>query len=290
MVLCLSRGSPEIAVYKKLLNEFSEAWGYHLQIDGSPFEYPHLSEFLSICREVGISDIGVRTGESVTASDIEMLQKHNIRSIMFRLFDQNLEMNLAVTTDKQFSTEVSAVLEQEILERFDEIVRYCEDRSIRLLVLERGIISLFRKKIINPLFPSQYKEIMIKIVRHNKSGSQMGIALSHCPNKILLHPEAAYASNSGGCSAGIISCAVNTNGDIIPCLPLFNMVLGNICENSLKSVWSKSYVLSQLRDRNGLKGKCGKCEYKSSCGGCRAEGYHSRGDLLEEDPTCWLEG
>ena len=35
-----------------------------------------------------------------------------------------------------------------------------------------------------------------------------------------------------------------------------------------------------------LKGKCGECEYREACGGCRGRAYAYSGDYLAEDPVC----
>jgi MoaA/NifB/PqqE/SkfB family radical SAM enzyme len=44
--------------------------------------------------------------------------------------------------------------------------------------------------------------------------------------------------------------------------------------------------LSNLRDRNLLKGFCKICPYKNICGGCRAKAYAYFKDPLESDPGC----
>jgi MoaA/NifB/PqqE/SkfB family radical SAM enzyme len=41
-----------------------------------------------------------------------------------------------------------------------------------------------------------------------------------------------------------------------------------------------------LRNFNDLKGKCGKCEFKEVCGGCRARAFEATGDFLAEEPLC----
>jgi hypothetical protein len=38
-----------------------------------------------------------------------------------------------------------------------------------------------------------------------------------------------------------------------------------------------------------LGGKCGACEYRSVCGGCRARAFATSGDVLAEDPSCTYE-
>ncbi|MEK7853963.1 MAG: hypothetical protein AAB272_03350, partial [candidate division NC10 bacterium] len=35
-----------------------------------------------------------------------------------------------------------------------------------------------------------------------------------------------------------------------------------------------------------LGGKCGPCEFKTVCAGCRARAYAATGDFLAEEPFC----
>ncbi|MEM0313831.1 MAG: radical SAM/SPASM domain-containing protein, partial [Candidatus Bathyarchaeia archaeon] len=35
-----------------------------------------------------------------------------------------------------------------------------------------------------------------------------------------------------------------------------------------------------------LKGKCGVCEYREICGGCRTRAEFYTGDLFASDPAC----
>jgi radical SAM protein with 4Fe4S-binding SPASM domain len=51
-------------------------------------------------------------------------------------------------------------------------------------------------------------------------------------------------------------------------------------------VWHNSEIFLSLRDFSRLKGKCGACEYKRVCGGCRARAYEATGDHLAEEPLC----
>ncbi len=61
---------------------------------------------------------------------------------------------------------------------------------------------------------------------------------------------------------------------------------GNVRESGLVSVYRDAPLFRQLRDRDLLKGKCGACEYRYVCGGCRARAYAITGDYLESDPFC----
>jgi len=89
-----------------------------------------------------------------------------------------------------------------------------------------------------------------------------------------------------GCSAGYNGITVDYDGTIYPCrrLPLG---LGNILNTDFFTVWTKSRILGGLRDRDLLKGKCGKCKIRWECGGCRAAAYAAKKDYLGEDTQCF---
>ena len=88
-----------------------------------------------------------------------------------------------------------------------------------------------------------------------------------------------------GCHAGILYFSLRPNGDVYPCAFL-PVKVGNIREQSLTSIWRNSKVLNELRERSLLKGKCGECAYRETCGGCRGRAYACSGDYLDADPVC----
>ena len=64
------------------------------------------------------------------------------------------------------------------------------------------------------------------------------------------------------------------------------VVAGNVREQSFAEIWQSSPVLRELRDPEQLKGRCGSCEFKQLCGGCRCRAQAAHGDYLQEDPAC----
>jgi AdoMet-dependent heme synthase len=105
-----------------------------------------------------------------------------------------------------------------------------------------------------------------------------------------------------GCVAGMYYCRIYPNGDVTPC-PYLPVKLGNTREKSFKEIWFGNEMLKKLRNPDCLEGKCGACEFKVVCGGCRARAYglssdfidycgdlHEPGELkgnyLAEDPWC----
>lgn len=88
-----------------------------------------------------------------------------------------------------------------------------------------------------------------------------------------------------GCLAGTSVCFVSHKGEVFPCgyLPV---TAGNVLEQPFHEIWEDSLVFARLRDTANLKGKCGICEYRNVCEGCRARAYGETGDYLAEEPYC----
>jgi AdoMet-dependent heme synthase len=83
-----------------------------------------------------------------------------------------------------------------------------------------------------------------------------------------------------GCMAGMYYCRIYPNGDVTPC-PYLPIKLGNTREKSFGEIWFNSPIFKALRDSNSLKGKCGICEYRLLCGGCRARAYGLSSDFID---------
>ena len=62
--------------------------------------------------------------------------------------------------------------------------------------------------------------------------------------------------------------------------------LGNVKEQSLKSIYTTHPLLVSMRNPSNLKGRCGACEFKVICGGSRARAYAEFQDPCQEDPAC----
>ncbi len=91
-----------------------------------------------------------------------------------------------------------------------------------------------------------------------------------------------------GCLAGTGFSFISYQGDVKGCGYL-DVVAGNVKQESFSRIWSDSPLFCELRDLSNIKGKCGVCEYKKICGGCRARAYEATGDYLAAEPYCIYE-
>jgi radical SAM protein with 4Fe4S-binding SPASM domain len=100
-------------------------------------------------------------------------------------------------------------------------------------------------------------------------------------------PDSPILSYRTRCPCGIDYCRITPDGKVTPC-PYMPTVAGDLRERSFGEIWSGSAVFDALRRRE-LGGKCGRCEYRLVCGGCRARALATNGDYLAADPSCAYE-
>lgn len=107
---------------------------------------------------------------------------------------------------------------------------------------------------------------------------------AHSAGLAALEPDAADCR--GGCQAGMSIGCITAEGDVTPCV-MFPLVLGNLKRDSLRNIWEQSETVATLKSRE-VKGICGTCRFKKTCGGCRAAAWAVDGDMMAEDPYCWI--
>ncbi len=95
----------------------------------------------------------------------------------------------------------------------------------------------------------------------------------------------------GGCSAGTKFSNVDPLGNVHPCQFWQHVNLGNVRERKFSEIWNdehNEFLVGMRQKDKMLKGRCGKCSYKTVCGGCRIRAEVVHGDIWAEDPACYL--
>ncbi|RTZ96209.1 MAG: heme b synthase [Deltaproteobacteria bacterium] len=88
-----------------------------------------------------------------------------------------------------------------------------------------------------------------------------------------------------GCLGGIGFCFVSHTGIVQPC-GFLDLNCGDVTQTRFGEIWHRAEIFRNLRDYDKLSGKCGPCEYKRVCGGCRARAFEATGDYMTEEPLC----
>ena len=129
-----------------------------------------------------------------------------------------------------------------------------------------------------------------RIIRqHPQPVDKESTAKGHPPRRLGgCHPEPGTKHGPmAGCMGGKSFAFISHVGKVQIC-GFLEEVAGDLRQANLdfESIWKNSAFLQKIRAVDDYKGKCGWCEYRRVCGGCRARAYAMRGDYMESEPFC----
>ncbi len=198
--------------------------------------------------------------------------------------------------------QVNTTLTQHNYDEIDDVMSLAEKLGVENFHLF-FLVPTGRGKKIADITPAMYEE-MIKNTFAKTARHKLNVKPSCAPQFMRIAKDMNLDMRQWvrGCMAGLYYCRVYPNGEITPC-PYLPIKLGNVRDKSFKDIWFNSEVFKKIRDFDSLEGKCGVCEYRSICGGCRARAYglstdfidycgdlhepaELKGDYLKEDPWC----
>jgi len=198
--------------------------------------------------------------------------------------------------------QVNTTLTQQNYDQIDDIMALAENIGVENFHLF-FLVPTGRGVKMADISPAQY-ENMIKTTFAKVAKHRLNVRPSCAPQFMRIAKDMGLDMSRWirGCLAGLYYCRVYPNGDVTPC-PYLPIKLGNVRETSFKDIWFHSDMFKTLRDFDALKGKCGVCEHRVVCGGCRARAYglssdfidycgdlheptEAKGDYLTEDPWC----
>jgi AdoMet-dependent heme synthase len=139
------------------------------------------------------------------------------------------------------------------------------------------------------LGPAENEAVLALLVELETRYRGRMMVRSKCNPALMRHvaeraPDSPLMSYQTRCPCGVHYCRITPEGRVTPC-PYTPVVAGDLRSHSFAEVWWGSPVLRSLRD-GAPGGKCGRCEYRELCGGCRARAHAVTGDLLAEDASC----
>lgn len=168
-----------------------------------------------------------------------------------------------------------------------------------------------KRMVSQDLSPEEREEIMLFLLNKLLSGSKATILtttpqlarvavssqqgqsrdvflpMAHMQTSKVSKKAVALADFIGGCGAGRLYCSISPEGDVHPCVFL-PIKVGSLRKDKFEDLWLNSEIFESLRNRENLKGSCGKCTFKYVCGGCRARAYAYTCNVLGSDPGCIL--
>ncbi len=197
--------------------------------------------------------------------------------------------------------QVNITILQENYRQIAEIISFCESLGVTEFQLF-FLVPTGRGTAVEDITPEMYETIIHTVMEKTASGT-VTIRPTCAPQYTRIRAQLGMEQAAfPGCLAGKQYLRIYPTGDVTPC-PYLPLTIGNVIRTPLAEIWHNSAVLKDLRNPEQLEGKCGACEFRNVCGGCRARAYGlhravgnscgkldelgtSAGNYLAEEPWC----
>ena len=284
---------------------------------GEPLMRPDIWEIIDYCHEKGAMPV-IGTNATLITDDIaQKMAEHKIPRISVSIdfptaaehdkfrgqpgcFDESIE-GIKIAKRHGIGVQINTTVTTLNADKIDEIHDLAEDLGVDAFHIFMLVPTGRGSDMLEQELPPEEYERVLTWAYHRQKTSPLHFKPTDSPHyyriirqlakeegKKVTREEYGLDAMTRGCLGGITFCFVSHVGDLQPC-GYFDMQLGNVKEKPFSEIWTESKVFNDLRDYSLLKGKCGACEYKAVCGGCRARALEITGDYLAEEPYCIYE-
>ncbi|WP_435627684.1 radical SAM protein [Candidatus Ferrigenium straubiae] len=154
------------------------------------------------------------------------------------------------------------------------------------------LVCTGRGESMSDISPITYERVLNQLVAAQEQSRDLLIRARCAPHYKRIAYQRDPASTltraagyeGGGCLAGIHYCRITPEGGVTAC-PYIPTEEGNIRDTKFWDIWNQSPTFRSLRNPM-LQGKCGSCEFRKLCGGCRARPLALGGGMMDTDPWC----
>jgi len=304
---------------KRIVDEIHDFGATYFGISGGePLQRKDLPEIIGYAKNTGMNVSVITNGCFLDDKTFDNLVRHEVRVSIS--VDGPKEINDAIRGKGAYTKAVSAMEKTSkaglldclvatlanvdatrnnvTSEDMEHIIKLAEEYGARWVVIH-GFIPFNRTKehLAKAPSPEQYEKIWNQVYDLRLKYKGKPEVNVYCPFFARVAKQRGLPDFNdwfnnfflGKCSIAGKYMSVIENGDVIPCSFNDRIRLGNVQNKPLNQVWDQlqtSELTLKLRDRNNLKGKCGVCEYREICGGCRTRAEMYTGDLFGSDPAC----
>ncbi|MFQ5776566.1 MAG: radical SAM protein [Terriglobia bacterium] len=199
---------------------------------------------------------------------------------------QNAVQGIRAAGEAGLDVQVQMTLTRDNLSELPQVVRFSRQAGVRVLTVF-FLVCTGRGQDLVDLRPEEYERALRWLAQQRGDGVMIRPRCAPTFRRVLAQkkPDSILLkSDIGRCLAGKNYCRITPDGKVTPC-PYMPLVAGDLREQSFGALWRTAPLFQTLRNPP-LKGRCGACEYREVCGGCRARSFAASGDPLAEDPWC----
>jgi radical SAM protein len=292
---------------------FAEAKPHVILTGGDPLERADLFELVAYSREVGLRvSVSPSATPRLTPEVIECLAAAGVDAISLSIdgssparhdalrgvvgcFARTLKAARA-TRNTPLQVQVNTLVCAETVDDLPAI-----HGLVRELGLARWslffLVTVGRGAVLEPVDAGQAEQLLQWLARLAQKEGFPVLTTTEAPQyrRVLIeqgrrsHEPVGPSARSGRSGHGVRDgngvMFISHSGDISPSgfLPL---AAGNVRRDDLVDAYRRAPLFVALRRADAFGGRCGRCEYRETCGGSRARAWSATGDVLAEDPLC----
>ena len=292
---------------------FGEPRPHLILTGGDPLQRSDLFDLIDVARGLGLSvSITPAATDKLTRAVIAALQSHGIQSMGLSLDGSDAARHDAVrgvpgcfdwtvraarfAAEFHLPIQVNTLVAEETADDLPAVFDLLKTLDVMRWSLF-FLISVGRGRMLKEVSPGRGEALMNWIydltrvapfpIKTTEAPSYRRIALNRMRAERMWSDRLRRASvyRSFGIRDGHGILFVSSTGDIYPSgfLPLS---AGNVRESRMADVYRNAPLFRSLHSPGQFKGKCGRCEYRTVCGGSRARAFAATGDPFESDPLC----
>ena len=285
---------------------------------GEPFQREDLSEIIPYAKNTGMKVSVITNGSFLNEKNLDILVRNEVRVSVS--VDGSPDVNDLIRGKGAYSKALSAIKQTSKAglldclvatlanvdsnqnninsQEMEHVIKIAEEFGARWVVIH-GFVPFNKTKehLSRAPSPQQYEKIwneVYDLMLKYKGKPEVNV---YCPFFARIAKQRGLVDFEnwfnnfflGKCSIAGKYMSVIENGDVIPCSFNDRIRLGNVQNKSLNQIWDElqlSKLTLKLRNRDNLKGKCGVCEYREICGGCRTRAEIYSGNIFASDPAC----
>lgn len=285
---------------------------------GEPFLNKDLMKILLMAKDYKINSIVITTNASlITDQILKQLNDLNFDFLCIQVsldslqkekhdefrgysgaFEKCLDVIEKIKKYDNIYSSIRMTITSETLSEVDNMIDFALDKGVKIIGIGSVIPFGNASKGDLCLSPSDKKKFMeILTKRHIELKGKIDVT-SEDPLKFLVKNSPwKYVDEDieidecffGGCTAGITTFNVGSDGSITPCAMLEETIL-NVNDyddiDKLIEDYANNNIIKNLFSRN-FNGPCGSCKNNRICGGCRAVAKGYTGDYMGSDLSCW---
>jgi radical SAM protein with 4Fe4S-binding SPASM domain len=274
---------------------------------GEPLIREDLEEIAAHASGAGATVVVGTNGTGLTPARIESLKRAGVRGVAVSIDSLRPEYHDRFRHGEHALADTLAAVDRLIEHELDFVVQTTVTRGNRGEVgalaqwaADRGAVSFNlyfvvptgRGERIEGLSPPENDAVLAELVELERRFRGRMMVRSKCQPQLMRHvveagegsPLLNYRTR---CPCGVQYCRITPEGRLTPC-PYLPAVAGDLTREPFRHVWERASLFEALR-QGTLGGRCGRCEYREVCGGCRARAFAESGDVLGPDESCAYE-